>query len=479
MKFKIDKESLFSAKSAVFEFLTKHKIVMSVTAAALALSVVSASAMVHFSSKAPLKDSVSVNSENSKPESETEVLESVSEASSAESYVSSTSSVIATPKPTPKPTVTPAPKPAVTAPADGYNYNTSTDIDNNVFLDSLIYTGYNIKKHRADGMMWQYVYGKNKKALGYLSKITYRSGSTGYETVNGRPNISYFEKNGFVCASYVTYVYFNYLPNVAGINTHSLPKPDNPKSAQSWYNAAKQWVNKGYSRKISFTASKTGSGFLKLNPAESIPIGSIMVFKDYGVKGDVANHVAIYAGHKNYHWVMHVGNKNGPEFCTVERMLFGNPPQWPVAIITPPSNIRMAALLEATVTDDSGAPLSGINISIKNSNTGAVLSLGTTDKNGKVKKEGLSYGNYTLSYSVPSGYTSASTTKEIKLLSTNNSANSVIIKLDKIPEPKPDPIPSESESSSESSEVSTPEDGLPPNSKTEDSSESDTPNESE
>ena len=36
-------------------------------------------------------------------------------------------------------------------------YNPTFDIEDNVFLDALAYTGYNIEKHRADGLMWEYV----------------------------------------------------------------------------------------------------------------------------------------------------------------------------------------------------------------------------------------------------------------------------------------------------------------------------------
>ena len=85
-----------------------------------------------------------------------------------------------------------------------YKYNTNLNIEDNVFMDSLIYTGYNMKKHRADGKMWQYVLAKYKRGYGWLSDITYAGGSTGLETKNGKPDIGYFERNGLVCASFAT-----------------------------------------------------------------------------------------------------------------------------------------------------------------------------------------------------------------------------------------------------------------------------------
>ncbi len=218
-----------------------------------------------------------------------------------------------------------------------YSYTTPENIDDNIFMDSLIYTGYNIEKHIADGMMWEYLLAAKKRDRGWLSNITYNGGSTGYETTEeGLPDISFFERNGLVCASYVTYVYFNYLPNVVGIDTSELTKPEKSYNANDWYIAAKDWVEQGLSETISFDAALKG-GFIKFDPAEEIPIGSILAFCDSRNKSDYCSHVVIYAGYKNgYHWVYHVGNENGPEFCSVERMHFGPDPQWPIAIITPP-----------------------------------------------------------------------------------------------------------------------------------------------
>ncbi len=316
----------------------------------------------------------------------------------------------------------------------GFKYNTNLDIEDNVFFDAMIYTGYNIEKHRADGNMWKYILAPLKRGLGYLSDITYGGGSTGYETKNGKPDISYFEKHGLVCASYVSYVYFNYLPNVAGIDTSSLTKPVRSTSANDWYNAAKDWIKKGYSRKISFTAKDTAAA-IKFTPSEDIPIGSIIAFCDGRNRSDHCSHVVIYAGYKNgYHWVFHVGNENGPEFCAVERMKFGPDPQWPIAVITPPSNIRMSAMIEVNVTDSEGNAVSGSKVTLTSGKNGAAVSLGTTGTSGKLTKEYLSYGEYTLKFTVPEGYTSDCTEKKITLTTASNSKNTVNIVLNVNPQ---------------------------------------------
>ena len=235
--------------------------------------------------------------------------------------------------------ITPEPEPQEDTVEQKYNSN--IDINDNVFLDALEYTGYNLKKHREDGNMWVFILGKHKQAMGYLSGLGYDYGvSSGYETTPaGAPDIAKMKKNGgLVCASYVTYVYFNYLPHIAGIDTSFLTKPQNSCSAQSWRLAAEDWVNKGLSRKISFSAKRNSDGTVVFHPNESIPIGSIVVFKVYGASDSSnARHVGIYAGYAGgYHWMTHVGNERGPEMITIERMGFSSTPEIPLEVITPP-----------------------------------------------------------------------------------------------------------------------------------------------
>ena len=314
---------------------------------------------------------------------------------------------------------------ASTKPSGGYNYNTNLNIEDNVFMDALIYTGYNMKKHRADGNMWKYILASRKRGLGYLSKISFGGGSSGYETTkDGKPDLKAFERGGLVCASFVTYVYFNYLPNVAGIDTSPLTRPDRSYNANSWYTAAKDWVKKGYSRHVKFTAKRTAAG-IDFALAEDIPIGSIICFRnDDEPNSKSAAHVVVYAGKKNgYHWVYHTGNKNGPEMCAVERMIFGPDPQWPIDVITTPSNIRMSAKLEVEVKDNENNPLPNVEVKIKNS-AGKTISLGKTNVKGIVAKEGLSYGKYTLIQTLPSGY-KGTANQNINLTTANNSYNKV------------------------------------------------------
>ena len=223
-----------------------------------------------------------------------------------------------------------------------YDYVTPGDMDNNVFMDALVYTGYNIEKQKADNLMWEYIILADKDHRGWLSDIFYGGGSSGYETTaDGKPNIAHFEQRGLVCASFVTYVYFNYLPNVAGIDVSMLPKPAVPTLADSWYQTALQWVKEGYSEEIPFNAYDV-NGFVRFEPQAEVPVGSVLIFRDAKDEKAVGAHATVYAGCKNgYHWFYHVGNDNGPEFCAVERVQFGGADKlWPLLLVTPPTPVQ-------------------------------------------------------------------------------------------------------------------------------------------
>lgn len=364
------------------------------------------------------------------------------EASSDESSSEDTTSRAAVSKPAVTTnTVVPKSNPVNTG---DFKYNTNLDIEDNVFLDALVYTGYNLAKHRADGNMWKYLLWTDKRWRGYLSNITYGGGSSGYETTaSGKPDISFFERNGLVCASYATYVYFNYLPNVAGIDTSMLPRPINSRHANDWYTAVKKWVELGYSKSVRFTAtapSRAGC-YITFKNIDEMPIGSVVIFRDASRDIDYGGHVAIYTGYKNgYHWLHQVGNSNGPEMCAIERMLFGPDPQWPLYIVTPPTNIRLAALLEVELKDDSGNAIAGVDFSLKNAQ-GTTVASGKTDANGRFAKEGLKYGTYTLTHTAPDGYTTGQGSVTVTLTSKNNSRNTVAVvdvkdKPPVIPEPE-------------------------------------------
>ena len=426
------KEQIISFFKNILYFILSRKIAFSAMSVMVALSVTAASIVVADSiNSVPKKDTISSSSEEETVSDEPVIpIETPSEEPVSSTEVSSSVLSSATAKPQKKPTATSSTSKAPVISGTGYKYNSNMSPDNNIFLDALIYTGYNIEKHRADGNMCKYVLSGQKRGLGYLSKIGYSGGSTGYETnASGKPDIAKFERSGLVCASFATYVYFNYLPNVAGIDTSSLTRPKSSVFANDWYTAVKDWVKKGYSEYIPFTSKvtgATGNSFIVFNPSREIPIGSVIIFRNPKKAATYGAHVAIYAGTVNsYHWLLHVGTANGPEFSAVERMNFGPNPRWPIAIVTPPSNIRFSPVIEIELKDDLGAPISGVQFSLKNS--GGTTVIGTTDANGKIVKSDLTYGQYELIQTVPTGYTCENPTQSIMLNTLKNSYNKITV----------------------------------------------------
>lgn len=194
--------------------------------------------------------------------------------------------------------------------------NIPTEMLDNIYLDALEYTGYNVSKQINDGNLYS-KFGSSGTPDNVKSNIPYSLSAAvdGTETnSSGKPNINSFEKYGLCCGSYITYVYYNYLPNIAKIDTSHLEMPEYRCSVSGWENAVKSWINDGAGENIKFTQSSDG----KLNTSKEIPIGSIVIFKsnEYSYA-----HVAIYAGYYNgKHFITHCGGDEGPCVQAIENL---------------------------------------------------------------------------------------------------------------------------------------------------------------
>lgn len=291
----------------------------------------------------------------------------------------------------------------------------------NVYLDALAYTDYQVQAQKNDGTIYK-TYGSRASAYG--SNISYGLTKYGTETVTKSgtatglaPDIAGFESSGLCCASYVSYVYYNYLPNIAGINTSDVAKPSNPRSASSYNTAANAWVNAGTARRISFTQSSNGDNF---NPSEEIPIGSLIVFKHIPT-GGIA-HVAIYAGYYNgIHFVTHVGNDRGPEFSTIVGMSKGDYPEAVVQVVAP-QFVEESGMIEVYKKDPNGKNLSGAYFLATNTETGEEYGIGPTNSNGYAcTQEDLPYGTYKIVETVfPTDYTYSGTKEWTRTVSSAN-----------------------------------------------------------
>lgn len=275
----------------------------------------------------------------------------------------------------------------------------------NIYLDALTYTGYKTDVQKADGSIFK-TYSGNAPAS-VRSGIGYGTGPSGLETVaadnkTGKsPDIAKFKANGLCCASYVSYVYYNYLPNIAGMDISKIPQPANPRSPISYNSAVENWVKSGGARRITFT-----QGTNSFTPSEEIPIGSLIIFK-HKTTGEIA-HLALYAGYyAGKHFVTHVGNERGPEISTVEGMSKGSYPEVVTQVVVPKID-EPVGTISVHKTDENGKPLAGAKFKVTMAEHPEYSFLiNPTDENGNAKMNmGLPYGKYILTeIEFPEGYT--------------------------------------------------------------------------
>ena len=275
----------------------------------------------------------------------------------------------------------------------------------NIYLDALTYTGYKTDVQKADGSIFK-TYSGNAPAS-VRSGIGYGTGPSGLETVaagnkTGKaPDIAKFKANGLCCASYVSYVYYNYLPNIARMDVSKIPQPANPRSPISYNSAVENWVKSGGARRIAFT-----QGTNSFIPSEEIPIGSLIIFK-HKTTGEIA-HLALYAGYyAGKHFVTHVGNERGPEISTVEGMSKGSYPEVVTQVVVPVIK-EPVGTISVHKTDENGKPLAGAKFKVTMAEHPEYSFLiNPTDENGNAKMNmGLPYGKYILTeIKFPEGYT--------------------------------------------------------------------------
>ena len=312
----------------------------------------------------------------------------------------------------------------------------------NTILRALEYTGYDLQKQKDNGQLYEYRYiGSRLKTNDpdVLSDIGYwESGScpNGDETVadsstpTGKaPNISYFERQGLVCASFVTYYLCNYLPNIEGIDTSTV------------YNKAKEMGSDGnayylttvrlWKNTLDALSNQSGAGVTKYTNktdayANLVP-GDVIVFaKD---SGSLA-HVGIYAGAYDlwsygsnlgeYHFMIHVGNSRGPEITIVEWMNSSGTEKdsSPIAWYHLDFNdVQSEGYIEVNKKDPSGNALAGATFVATHQTSGEQFVIGPTNSNGYAISAALPLGKYTVEETVfPSGYQASGTSKwEVEL----------------------------------------------------------------
>ena len=314
------------------------------------------------------------------------------------------------------------------------------EMQDNAILRALEYTGYDVQYLKDNGYLYVQQY-TGSSILNYapnvLSDIGYwESGAcpNGDETVkdsstvSGKaPKISYFESNGLVCASFVTYYLCNYLPNIEGVDTSMIYEQAKEYGADSRYEDVYYLTTVSlWKRTLDTLANQTGSGVTKYTNAEkayqNLVPGDVIVFSNDGN----LKHIAIYAGtcdfystsgtnRGKYHFIIHVGNSRGPEISTVEYMgSAGAKSSYPTAWYHLDVNdvVEATGFIEVNKSDPNGNALAGAYFVATNQSTQDKFIIGPTNSRGYAKSGELPLGTYVVEETVfPEGYTSSGQTK--------------------------------------------------------------------
>ena len=174
--------------------------------------------------------------------------------------------------------------------------------------------------------------------------------STALSSMTGvKPDVKKFRSGGLECGSYVSYVFLNYLPNIAGIEAEGLADvmSGGTKSPNTWLSTLQTLAKRGQATLISsgvatadeVEAAAAKKGAAKLAAVEGfiknwgdVRICDIILF---GMPGSSdLKHVGIYAGKADTkvaggrgvgvrQMMTHVGGGNGPEIECMGYMVDG------------------------------------------------------------------------------------------------------------------------------------------------------------
>ena len=306
----------------------------------------------------------------------------------------------------------------------------------NYILRALEYTGYDVQYLKDNGYLYvaQYCSANiSTYAPDVLSDIGYDDYSpylNGDETVADSstvtglaPDIALFEANGLVCASFVSYYWNNYLPNIEGIDTTWISDAIKATTMNNGsYSTASVW---SWETGLTNLANTAGSGVTRYTDEDTayanlVP-GDIIIFSNSD--GDLT-HAAIYAGaytmynasgtnRGTYHYIIHVGNSRGPEISAVEYMVSSgskssSPSAW-YHIELP--EVDAPGWIEVYKKDPNGAALSGAYFTAVDQSTGDKYVIGPTNSSGYAKSGELPLGTYVVTETVfPANYEASGTT---------------------------------------------------------------------
>lgn len=200
-----------------------------------------------------------------------------------------------------------------------------SELTDNSVLRAMSWLGYDVNGQIANGDLYS-VYGAFELSEKYRSKIFYDEkgvyGLEGNDTVSDptsptgkSPALDKFKKRGLICASFTTYYYLNYLPNVEGIDMSWMQQAFDRyisggyhyRAVLTWDLAFKDLANQGKVTKIGTSAENVDR--------TKLATGDLVLFSSTDYR---YSHVAIYLGSvRGEDYVVHCAYKRGVEINTL------------------------------------------------------------------------------------------------------------------------------------------------------------------
>lgn len=200
-----------------------------------------------------------------------------------------------------------------------------SELTDNSVLRAMSWLGYDVNGQIANGDLYS-VYGAFELSEKYRSKIFYDEegvyGLEGNDTVSDptsptgkSPALDKFKKRGLICASFTTYYYLNYLPNVEGVDMSWMQQAFDRyisggyhyRAVLTWDLAFKNLANQGKVTKIGTSAENVDR--------TKLATGDLVLFSSTDYR---YSHVAIYLGSvRGEDYIVHCAYKRGVEINTL------------------------------------------------------------------------------------------------------------------------------------------------------------------
>lgn len=331
-------------------------------------------------------------------------------------------------------------------------------IEGNHVIDALAYLGYDIDGLIKDKKLFQIYTGDAIKP--YLTNVEWTNwnGTSGRETISAGandvsvtgkiPNVALFERQGFDCGGFVTYYYYNYLVNIAGVDISSLTKrlANGANDPAPWVAALEKMQSKDNTAELMIDlADDEDSSNVPQSIWKQLTPGDLLFFKthpSYNEDGSLDSegfeygHICIFIGmfpNKNgsiVPWMAHQSSSKGScmvpvssiENLNVDGLEKGNQTLNKIYHLkTIPSTYNPYGSITIEKTDsESGAALMGAKFVATNIETNEATPFPVTGADGKAKLIDLPLGTYIVKeVAPPTNYVATTQTWTVNLTKSN------------------------------------------------------------